>query len=127
MESKNNNTFINNTNDYINTIINVLNIKIKEDGTLRECRKMTYRDGEELQSVTYTLVFLVNTEKIFKETIGFDIYINEETDFIKVTEQFTNDTKLFSKKDFIKTSDFVISKIIKKRVKKDYFMNINSK
>lgn len=115
MENKINNSFINNTNDYMNSTINILNVSLNEEGTLKENRRMVYKNGKELQSVNYTLVYSVDTGKFFKETIGFEIYIDEEIDFILIVEQFTNNKKTLSKNDFIKTSEFIINKIIKKR------------
>lgn len=94
-----------------------------EDGTIRHMKRMTYREGKEIQSITIRATFLIDKGQFFKETIGFDIYTDECIDFISVRIGYGQNYKLFKKNDISLVTKFIIDTVNSKIVKKNQLNN----
>lgn len=102
---------------------------VNEEGTIRHMKRMTYREGKEIQSITIRATFLIYKGQWFKETVGFDIYTDECIDFISVRIGYGNNYKLFKKNDINAVANFIINKvnsqIVKKNINNDNKINQN--
>lgn len=98
-----------------------------EDGSIRHIKRMTYRDGKEIQSLTVRVTLVIDMGKFFKETIAYDIYTDELSDFISFRKGYGTDYTLFKKKDLSKIADFIIKEVNSKIVKKSLNSNISNK
>ena len=94
--------------EFSNKIINAF---IDEEGTIRHMKKMTYREGKEIQSIIIRATFTIDKGQLFKETIGFDIYTDECIDFISVRIGYGNNYKLFKKNNIDSVANFIINNV----------------
>lgn len=98
-------TFVNNTE---NILIKYFNKYIPEEkGVLKVNKRMVYRNGKEIQSVEFSIVYLINQGEWFDETLSFRIYTDEECDFYKLTTLHTYESKLFTKKDILEVAKYI--------------------
>lgn len=103
--------------EFSNKIINAF---IDEEGTIRHMKKMTYREGKEIQSIIIRATFTIDKGQLFKETIGFDIYTDECIDFISVRIGYGNNYKLFKKNNIDSVANFIINNVNSQIVKKNF-------
>lgn len=107
-------------NEFSDVIVNAFD---NEEGTIRHMKKMTYREGKEIQSINIRTTFIVDKGQFFKETIGFDIYTDEYIDFISVRIGYGQNYKLFKKNDISLVTKFIIDTVNSQIVKKNQLNN----
>lgn len=82
------------------------------DGSIKVYERMTYRDEKEIKSFTIDVSLLVDTGDIFKKTLSYNIYIDEDMDFIKYTQRYIWEYKNFSKHSPIKVAEYLVNNVI---------------
>lgn len=103
---------------WVSKLANELNKELNHlEGTISSIDRMVYRDGKEIPSLNIRVFLLVDKGEFFKETIAFDIYIEEEMDIAILTENYTWIKKTFAKNDVKKIAGYIINNTKEQMVK----------
>ena len=79
------------------------------EGYIKVVDRMVYRERKEIPSLNIRVILLVNKGNFFKETVAFDIYIEDDMDIAILTENYTWIRKTFAKNDVKKIAGYIIN------------------
>lgn len=104
------NEFLTYKEKYISELTKELNsCSINLNGKIKSFDRMTYRNGLEIPSMNIRVIFLIKNGKFFKETVSYDIYIDEKMDMAILTKNYTWTKKTFAKNDINKIARYIIN------------------
>ena len=118
MSCKYENDFLVYRDKWVAKLANELNKELNHlDGAINVTDRMVYRDRKEIPSLNIRVILLVDKGEFFKETVAFDIYIEEEMDIAILTENYTWIKKTFAKNDVKKIAGYIINNTKEQMVK----------
>lgn len=95
---------------WVSKLANELNKELSHlEGSIKVVDRMVYRERKEIPSLNIRVILLVNKGNFFKETVAFDIYIEDDMDIAILTENYTWVRKTFAKNDVKKIAGYIIN------------------
>ncbi|MBU3177332.1 hypothetical protein KPL47_13420 [Clostridium estertheticum] len=99
-------------------MIKILNELVSDErinslsGVAKDNNRKVYIEGNEYQEYSLDLVFLVDTDDLFKKTIAFTITTNSFSSKIEVIKHCTTISEIFSRKQIKDVTNYIIDKIL---------------